>query len=78
MQHHAIQQVNGRPVKVPLERDGSISVDVLCKLANIAPGRALVLQRPDGTNELVARGQKLSVQPRAQFVDAPTHERGRS
>jgi hypothetical protein len=77
MQHFAIQRVNGRPVKVPVEPDGSVDVDVLCRLASIAPDRALVLQRPDGSNLVVNRGQKMKVQPRSCFVDAPTHTRGR-
>lgn len=76
MRQFAIQHVNEKSVKVPLERDGSIDVDVLCQLAGIAPGRALVLQKPDGTNQLVPRGRKLRVQPRAQFMDAPLHRRG--
>ncbi|HNQ22527.1 MAG TPA: hypothetical protein PKK06_05475 [Phycisphaerae bacterium] len=76
MQHYAIQHVNGQPLKVPVAPDGSIDVDVLCQLANVAPDRALVLQRPDGSNQLVPRGQKLTVRPGAQFVDAPTHRRG--
>ena len=76
MQQYAIQHVNGRSLQVPLERDGSIDVDLLRQLANIAPDRALVLQRSDGSNQLIPRGQKLKVQPRSQFVDAPVHRRG--
>lgn len=76
MQHLAIQTVNGRPVKIPTDPDGSIDVDILCRLANIAPERALVLQRSDGSNLVVNRGQKIKIQPRSFFVDAPTHTRG--
>jgi hypothetical protein len=77
MHHYAIQKVNGRAFKIPVERDGSIDVDVLCRLANIAPNRALVLQRSDGSNLVVNRGNKIKVAPHSFFVDAPTHVRGR-
>ena len=61
MQHYAIQHVNGQPVSVPTAPDGSIDVDVLCGLANIAPDRALVLQQPNGSNLVVNRGQRIKV-----------------
>lgn len=77
MQHYAIQRVNGHPVKVPVERDGSIDVDVLCGLASIPQGRTLVLQRPDGSNLVVNRGNKIKVAPGSLFLDAPAHTRGR-
>lgn len=74
----AIQKVNvnGRPVQVPIEPDGAIDVNMLCHLASIAPNRALVLQRPDGSNVVINRGQKIKVQPRSFFIDAPQHTRG--
>lgn len=77
MQHHAITRVNGRPVEVPVEQDGSILVDVLCQLASIGRDRTLVLQQSDGTNQVVPRGHKMKVRPNTQFVDAPIHRRGR-
>jgi hypothetical protein len=76
MTHCAIQKVNGRAIEVPVEPDGSIEVDVLCELANIPPNRTLLLQCPDGTNQIVNRGQKIKVRPRSFFVDAPAHTRG--
>lgn len=76
MHQYAIQKVNGRPYHVPVQSDGRISVEDLCRLANVGSNRVLVRQQPDGTNELVNRGDCIRVDPRAQFIDAPVHVRG--
>jgi hypothetical protein len=78
MKYLTVQRVNGKPVEVPMSPDGSIDVDVLCQLANLPANRTLVLQRPDGSNVVVNRGQKIKVQPRSFFIDAPQHKRGGS
>lgn len=77
MLQYAIQKVNGQPVQVPVRADGTIDIDDLCRAAQVAPNRALVLQQPDGTNQIVPRGHRVRVDPRACFIDAPLHTRGR-
>ena len=78
MHQYAIQKVkvNGRPYRVPVRTDGTIAVDDLCRVAGIPSNRALLHQQPDGTNELINRGQCVRVNPQAHFIDAPTHVRG--
>ena len=70
------QMVNGRIVDVPTDHDGGVNSNDLRRAAGVPDNRPLILQMPDGTNQVVNFGEKLKVQPNQYFVDAPAHTRG--
>jgi hypothetical protein len=70
------QMINGRCFDVPTDSSGKVDSDVLRKAAGIPADRPLVLQRPDGTNQLINPGEAILVNPGQYFVDAPIHRRG--
>ena len=70
------QMVNGRLVDVPTEHDGSFNSNNLRRAAGVPANRPLILQLPDGTNQLINYGEKVNVQPGQYFMDAPAHTRG--
>jgi hypothetical protein len=72
----AIHMVNGKQVDIPMESDGSVDSDVLREVAGIDEDRPLVLQRPDGRNEIINPGEKPVVRPGSHFRDVPVHQRG--
>lgn len=70
------QMINGRLVDVNPEPDGSISSDALRQASGIPDSRPLILQQPDGANQLINPGDKVRVDPGQFFIDAPAHQRG--
>ena len=70
------QMVNGREVDVPMDPDGSIDSDTLREVASVPAKRPLMLQLPDGRNELINPGDRVKVHPLSYFMDMPLHERG--
>lgn len=70
------QMINGRLVDVPTDHDGSFNSNDLRRAAGVPEDRPLILQLPDGTNQLINHGEKLKVQPNQFFTDAPAHTRG--
>jgi len=71
-----IQLVNGKSVDIPMESDGSIDSDTLREVAGIGKNRPLVLQLPNGRNEIINPGEKPIVNPGSHFRDIVLHERG--
>ncbi|MGD1020126.1 MAG: hypothetical protein ABSA12_12510 [Verrucomicrobiia bacterium] len=71
-----IQMVNGREVDIPTDSGGGIDSDVLRHAAGVPEDRPLILQMPDGNNQLLNPGEKLVVRPNQYFMDAPAHIRG--
>ncbi len=71
-----IHMVNGKQVDIPMDSDGSVDSDVLREVAGIDKDRPLVLQQPDGRNEIINPGEKPVVYPGSHFRDVPVHERG--
>ena len=72
------QMVNGQVVEVPSEPGGRIDSDALRLAAGVPEDRPLIMQMPDGNNQLVNPGEKLRINPGQYFVDAPFHRRGLS
>jgi hypothetical protein len=68
--------VNGRVVEVPTDNSGGLDSDALRAAAGVPDDRPLVLQKPDGTNQVINPGEKIFVQPGQYFMDAPAHRRG--
>ena len=68
--------VNGRVVEVPTASDGSIDSDDLRDVGGVPDDRPLILQRADGSNELINPSEKMRVNPGEHFMDAPIHTRG--
>ena len=71
-----IHMVNGRPINVPLGSDGKVDSDDLREVAGIDKSRTLVLQLPNGSNQMVNPGEKLMLDPGSHFADHPDHIRG--
>lgn len=72
----AIHMVNGKAVDIPLDSDGAVDSDILRAVADIDEDRPLVLQQPDGRNEIINPGEKRVVRPGSFFRDVPVHRRG--
>ncbi len=72
-----IQMVNGREIEVPTDADGSIDSDKLREVASVPAKRPLVLQLPDGRNEVINPGEVIKVRPGSHFMDMALHDRGR-
>ena len=70
------QMVNGRVIQVPTDTDGGLDSDSLREAAGVPHERPLILQLPDGSNQLINPGEKLKVKPDQYFTDAPAHRRG--
>ena len=70
------QMVNGRVIDVPMDSDGAIDSDDLREVAGVDKKRPLVLQLPDGRNQLINPGEKLRVNPGSYFREVPNHIRG--
>lgn len=70
------QMINGRVVDVPTDADGSIDAGTFRRAADVPEDRPLILQLPDGTNQLINPGEKVKVRPNQYFMDAPAHTRG--
>jgi len=70
------QMVNGQVVDVPTDSGGRVDSDSLRTAAAVPSNRPLILQMPDGSNQLVNPGEKLRINPGQYFMDAPRHERG--
>lgn len=68
--------VNGRAIEVHSDADGAIDSDDLREVAGIEKNRPLVLQLPDGRNEMINPGDKLIVNPGSNFRDVLPHVRG--
>lgn len=71
-----ITMVNGNEVSIPMESDGSIDTDTLREVAGISKNRPLVLQLPNGRNEIINPGEKRIVNPGSHIRDILFHERG--
>jgi hypothetical protein len=72
------EMINGQVVEVPTDSGGRINSDDLRRAAGLAENRPLILQMPDGNNQLVNPGEKLQVNPGQYFMDAPLHVRGKA
>jgi len=70
------QMVNGNVVDIPMDSDGAIDSDTLREVSGIDKNRPLVLQLPDGRNEIINPGERPIVNPGSHFRDIPIHERG--
>ena len=70
------RMINGREFEIPTSRDGSINSDVLRRAASIPPDRPLVLQRDNGSNEIINPGEKIRPGSADHFSDMPAHRRG--
>ena len=71
-----IHMVNGRQVNVPLDSDGKLDSYNLRKIAGIDKSRSLILQMPDGSNQIINPGEKLMLNPGSHFSDQPGSIRG--
>jgi hypothetical protein len=67
---------NARKVEVPVDDDGAVNSDDIRMGAGIPANRALILQRSDGSNQLVNPGERIHVKSGQHFVDAAGHIRG--
>ena len=70
------QFINGREYDIPTRSDGTIDVDTLRRAVGIPSNRALVMQKQDGTNQIINSGQRLKVNPGQHYSDMPVHRRG--
>lgn len=70
------QMINGRCFDVPTDSSGRLNSDALRAAAGIPEDRPLVLQLPDGKNQLINPGEAVGVNPGQYFIDAPIHRRG--
>ncbi|MCZ6652358.1 MAG: hypothetical protein O7D91_04955 [Planctomycetota bacterium] len=70
------QMINGHLVDVPTDSDGSVDSDDLREAAGVPHDRPLILQLPNGSNQLINPGEKMRVKPGQYFMDAPVHRRG--
>ena len=68
--------INGREVDLETAVDGSVISDALRWALDIPDDRPLILQSPDGTNQVVNPGEKMQLKPGQRFMDAPAHKRG--
>ena len=68
--------VNGRIVEVRAAPDGSVRSDAIRTAAGIPADRPMILQLPDGRNQIVNPGENLSILPDQFFTDVPAHKRG--
>ena len=70
------QMVNGQIIDVPLDPGGALDSDILRQVAGVAANRPLIMQMPDGTNEIINPGSRIVANPGQFYVDAPVHRRG--
>jgi ABC-type protease/lipase transport system fused ATPase/permease subunit len=68
--------VNGRIVEVFAEADGSMESAAVLQAAGIPEDRELILQLPDGSNQILNPGENVTLSPNQFFRDAPKHKRG--
>lgn len=66
---------NGRRVYVP-DENGEVDASELADAVGIDPGRSLILQKPDGSNEIIPRNGKIPVPENSAIFDAPQTVRG--
>ena len=68
--------INGREFEVRANADGSVPADDIRRAAGIPSDRALVLKRPDGSNQVINPGEKIYAASGGHFADMPSHRRG--
>lgn len=70
------QFINGQEHEIPVNPDGTISVEVVRRRAGIPSGRAIIMKKPDGSNEVINSGEKLMINPDQHLCDMPITVRG--
>ena len=68
--------VNGQVVDVPSQNDGMVRTRDVQRAADIPQNRAMVLMKPDGSNELVSGSDRFRYEPDFTVMDQPISERG--
>ena len=68
--------MNTEAHEIPTNSDGTIDADELRKRGCIPKNRALIIEKPNGANEIINPGQKLMVKPGEYVSDMPLHIRG--
>lgn len=68
--------INGKVLELPSSSDGSVDADTLYRLANVPRDRVLVLQRPNGQNVVVNRGDSVRVNPQDHVAVTHNGKRG--
>jgi hypothetical protein len=66
----------GREIDVPTNAQGDVNVADVRRAANISNNRLLVRQKPTGENIILPKSGRVSIDPYAQFMDAPRATRG--
>jgi len=72
-----IRRINGMDVEILTDADGMIDSDDLWARGGIPANRRLILQRRDGRNEIINRGQKVRIRPEDHVIDAAITIRGK-
>ena len=67
---------NGRMIDLGEDRDGNVDLGKLRRAAGIN-SRALIVQRSDGTSEILPQRGKYQPKPDETFIDAPLARRGK-
>ena len=71
-----IVMVNGRMVDVPTQGDGTVRARDVRRQAEIPENRALVLMKPDGSNEMLSGSDEFRYEPDFSVMDQPLSVRG--
>lgn len=68
--------VNGREVDIPTDAADAVETNVIRQAQGIPQDRPLLLQRPDGGNEIINPGEKRKFHPGSHIRECPLHIRG--
>ena len=68
--------IDGNEHEIPINPDGTTPVAAIRKAANIPANKALVLMKPDGSNELLNPDQGIRINPGQYFAALLLHKRG--
>ena len=68
--------INAQVRDIPVNPDGTIDADAFRTSAGVPPNRILVLQRSDGSNQILNPGESHGVQPEDVITALPDGKRG--